>query len=687
METDVPGRIRNTKLARARALLPMFEAVVNSIHAVADAISAGFLQPGRGQIEVRLARRPSQGVLRPTGDDHPMIAEPIEHVTITDNGIGFNEANYRSFLTADSRQKVTLGGRGIGRFLWLVAFDHAEIDSVHLEAGETRRRKFSFINAEEAIQRANLEDATDAEAKTSVRLVGLRPHYQDSWPRQAALVGKRIIEHCLNYMVVGDCPRLILVDESNAEQIDLNALFETDVQAESASQTFGLRGRPFEIRHIRIAARHGVPHQIHFCANRRVVRTEALDKRLPNLEDHLSDPGGVRPFVYAGYVSGTYLDHTVAPDRTAFELPEEGTLAATEEISWPELLDGSAAQAAGFLSPFTQPVNEAKHERIRQFVHTRAPQYRRLLKHKAKAIDRIPSQITDDRLDVELYKIEQEYDAELRSQYQALLGAFDSDVSQDFDAHQKQFETFLEEWNEAGVSRLARHVVHRRATLSFLEASLRAKPDGRYALENAIHQIVFPLRATSDDIAPDQMNLWIIDERLAFHYYLASDKRLDQISEAVGVKSAARPDVIIFNNPSAFVVETDAAFGSIVLIEFKRPARDDYADDENPIAQIYDYIRDIKSGRSLDRHGRPISVSPKTPFFAFAVCDLTQTLRKQAENARLTLMPDAQGYVGFNDNLGVYIEVVSFNKLLADAKRRNAVLFDKLGMPTASAPL
>ena len=78
------------------------------------------------------------------------------------------------------------------------------------------------------------------------------------------------------------------------------------------------------------------------------------------------------------------------------------------------------------------------------------------------------------------------------------------------------------------------------------------------------------------------MNLWIIDERLSYHYYLASDKSFSQMKDAVEISSRDRPDIIIFNNPAAFV-DSSAPFHSIVLIEFKRPARNDFDNVENPI--------------------------------------------------------------------------------------------------------
>jgi hypothetical protein len=235
---------------------------------------------------------------------------------------------------------------------------------------------------------------------------------------------------------------------------------------------------------------------------------------------------------------------------------------------------------------------------------------------------------------------------------------------------------FLEQWNEVGISRLAEYVIHRRATLQLLERTLQARPDGRYALEAAVHQVIFPLRTTSDEVPADQMNLWIIDEKLAYHHYLASDRPLSSI-EPVRVDGQQRPDLVVFDRPVAFV-DRPSGHDAVTIIEFKRPVRDDYDDQHNPIAQVYDYVERIKHGTVVDRVGRPLTVAPATRFYAYVVCDLTPTLKKQARAAALTAMPDGQGFFGYNPEYATYIEVISFQKLLEDAKARNRILFDKL---------
>jgi hypothetical protein len=62
--------------------------------------------------------------------------------------------------------------------------------------------------------------------------------------------------------------------------------------------------------------------------------------------------------------------------------------------------------------------------------------------------------------------------------------------------------------------------------LEFLEKSLEVDPESaKYPLESVLHEIIYPMNAESSEVPYENQNLWIIDERLAFHEYLASDTR------------------------------------------------------------------------------------------------------------------------------------------------------------------
>src|ERR1700730_9225982 len=119
MEIDLIGRVSNTRLSASNCLLPLFEALINSIHAL----------EGRsdGVIDIFLERDTRQNAL----GDGPVL-EPVVGFRVVDNGVGFTEANFRSFNTTDSRQKAIAGGKGIGRLLWLKAFEGAEVTSTYV---------------------------------------------------------------------------------------------------------------------------------------------------------------------------------------------------------------------------------------------------------------------------------------------------------------------------------------------------------------------------------------------------------------------------------------------------------------------------------------------------------------------------------------------------------------------------
>lgn len=59
---------------------------------------------------------------------------------------------------------------------------------------------------------------------------------------------------------------------------------------------------------------------------------------------------------------------------------------------------------------------------------------------------------------------------------------------------------------------------------------------------------------------------------------------------------------------------------------------------------------------------------------------MTPQLREIAKIRGFTKFPDNMGYFWYNPNNKAYVELISFEKLLGDAKKRNLALFKKLGL-------
>lgn len=670
MMIDLRGKIGNTKLPYTNCLFPLFEAIINSVHAIQDRRKG---LNGGGRIDITIDRD-IQKTLSATS-----TLPEITGFTIVDDGVGFTERNFRSFLTSDSTYKQKRGGKGLGRMLWLKAFGRAEIESYYGESGKHWHRVFDFALSQQGIEKHSVTEVPSDAQRTTVRLVAYKKPYRREAPKTAAPIARRVIEHCLEFFALKTAPTITLHD-IGIEDINLNRLFEDEIHIATEQKHFSIGSLSFSILHVMVKATAETEHSLHFCADMRSVRSLKGEKLFANVETPLHNDG--QPFVYAGYVSSKYLDDRAINERTQFAIfdKDDSGFFSEQELAWRELVSATAKEADAFLEQFTAPVKERKIRRITEFVMEKATQYRALLKHKQDKIERIPAQITDEKLDIELYKIDQEYDAELRVRSVDLLANGDLRAAK-WAEHKKELEQFVEEWNEHGMAKLARHIVYRKATLRFLYARLKMQPEGEYSLEETMHEVIFPLKQTSDDLRADQMNLWILDEKLAYHYYLASEIPFRKM-EVIDVDSKHRPDILIFDRPFAFA-DSDEPFRSIIIVEFKRPERDDYRDDDpkrNPIVQVFDYVEKIRDGKAKDRHQNTINVGGNIPVYAYIVCDKTESLRRQARNSNLTVSPDGDGYFGYNREVGIYIEIMSYKKLLGDATRRNERFFDELGI-------
>jgi hypothetical protein len=660
VQIDLRGRVANTKLPFTKPLAPLFEAVVNSFYAIDELGTNG------GHIRVDVERDEKQPGLVEE------VRGPVESFVITDDGAGFTDENFRLFNTADSTAKRAQGAKGVGRFLWLKAFASVTVESTFAAKAGFQYRSFDFLLSEKGVENHKLEAAAAPQRQTLVRLEHLDPRFKAHCPKSLEVIGLKLIEHCLQYFTQPNCPQVVLSDRH--ESFVLNDLFAERISASARPQPFAVKNQDLTVLHLRLYSSDETRHTLRYCANRREVLEENLALAVPDLSRKLRDEDG-KTFVVSSYVSGAILDEAVNSERTGFVLPEPDPQLLPDEVTLADVRDGAVAQVRENLAPFLTAVAEEKQQQVHRYVETKAPQFRAVLKYHPETLGEIPAGLPEEKLDVELYRAQFRAQEDLRKRCERITAGSDSDLA-DPAVFRAEFDRTVEELNDFGKARLAEYIVHRKVALDLLERSLERTEEGRYNLEESVHRIIFPLRTTSDDIDFERQNLWVIDEKLCYHRYLASDKQLRTL-DPVETPGLERPDLIIFDAPFAFV-EEGPTFSAVVIVEFKRPVRDDFSGSNNPVAQVFEYVRKIRAGEALDRKGRPIPVSEGMPFYAYIVCDLTPSLRQQAEDYTLVKAPDGQGYFGFNHNLGVYVEVVSFHKLVRDAAARNRVLFDKL---------
>jgi hypothetical protein len=197
LKGDVVNRVRRLPkpTQASEALQPLFEAVSNALHAVEDAY--GDQYQARGRIIVTIKNLKSPDSL---------------NITIADNGIGFDARRYDAFCTTDTDHKISRGGKGIGRLLWLDAFEAASIDSFFLEDHHLRRRKFSFVLSQsDQITDETVENVSSEgmETGTTIILRGLRgTAYRTKFPIQPATLVKHFGSHFFADFILGKAPKL-----------------------------------------------------------------------------------------------------------------------------------------------------------------------------------------------------------------------------------------------------------------------------------------------------------------------------------------------------------------------------------------------------------------------------------------------------------------------------------------------
>lgn len=669
---DLRGRVGNTHLPDYKSLWPLFEAIVNSIQSLEDSDDTT-----DKTIEV-YAQRQEEYQITTVGkpDSKKVDVTPFETFAITDNGAGFGSANYESFRTADSSLKWKKGCKGIGRFLWLKAFEKVEISSTFFEDDKWQERRFAFdVNG--IAPDENVFETKETTSKTTITLRGFKSNYRDKTPLSLEALAKKIIEHCLVYFLFDSCPNIVIRDNLG-EQFWLNDYFDRVIRDSLHQDHFNIGEREFALYHIKMP--EGVTsHELHLCANKREVRSYALSKHLLNLQSRITDEDG-SAFYYAGFLSSSYLDNAVNSSRTNFNFENDGQIDFDQSLPEKELIDAANVYIISYLSGYIDEIAKQKAKRINDYVNHKQPKYRYLVAQRPSTIEAISPTVSDRELDVALYKELLQWDLEIKQSGEQLqedlsknlLSA--SEVKERYDQYYKQI-------NGLSKTSLAEYIIRRKVILDLLESSLQLTQDGKYASEDSVHSIICPMRYTSDDISFEEMNLWIIDERLAYHNFLASDKQMKSIP-VIDSASETRMDIAVFDEAMSFS-DKSTQFNSITIIEFKKPNRNDLKPDEkNPIHQVLRYVEDIKSGKKMRANGRPFGNVSNTAFYCYVIADLTDSLKEDAKFAGLHITSDGEGYFGHNPDPGAYIEVISFEKLLRDAKERNQVLFDKLFSPT-----
>lgn len=675
LNTSLKGRLRNTHLPLTNVQYPLFETVVNSIHSIDSILKQrknfSLLD---GNITIKILRKSQVTTYADLKPD-------IIGFEITDNGIGFNTDNFNSFQTLDSEYKIDLGCRGVGRLLWLKAFSKVSVRSVYEENGNVFTRTFDF-NTTNDIHNENFKVTPNSKIETSIKLIDIHKNYYKYLPKTAVTIARDLLEHCLWYFIRGGGAPEIYIEDSD-ERISLQKEYDSLMINASDSTTFKINSRTFEITHVKLKSSLQNKHNIIYSAADRVVKEESLQGKIPGLFGFLND--GSENFAYMCFLTSDYLTEKVTPERVGFNISEtiEG-LFADDEISFAEIRDNALKIITKYLDQYLTENKQIGIKRLTDFIDNKAPRYRPILGRLIESDKIVDPCISDKDLDLKLHTHLMTFEAQLLAEGHNLMIPDGIENKEDYS---KRIDDYLSKASDLKRSDLANYVAHRKVILDLLRNAIKRGTDGKYYKEEVLHKLIMPMQAISNELKFEDSNLWLVDERLAFHNFLASDKTLTSIP-ITNSDSTKEPDFIglsVYDNPLLVNDGDNLPLASITVIEIKRPMRNDAkaGEEKDPIEQALGYLKRVRIGRVMTDSGRLIPNSDDIPGFCYIICDITATIKDRCDFLDLRVTSDKLGYFGFHKTYNAYIEVISFDRLLNVATERNKAFFDKLGLPSS----
>ena len=665
---NIEGIVRDIN-GKTTYITPLVEAICNSIDAIGE--------KKNGTIDIVLKRDNQLSI----GDiDKTRGVGSIVSIDIIDNGKGFDKENRESFDTYKSGYKYKIGGKGFGRFMYLKYFNSVSIESIYKEGNVYRKRSFTFGHNSEIIENENDTVCENQKGSTGTILHLSAIKKNANLDKGLDVIARKLVEKILVFFGDKNLPIITLRENDDSNKIVLNHYVNSggdieliledkkiDISCKKNSIKYIFGVNVYKIYHSNLVSR------ICLTANNREVTDTAIHNYVPEFKETLfevTESGQPKNYSVLVCVVGKYLDENVSMERDSFEFSKESD--ALHDLSQSEIEREAALVAK---SCFLESMNERygeKRQKVVSYVNDSAPWHKTLLDDID--MESMPMGISDEELEMRFQKAKFEKEQKTRIAIKEIMSRQDNEESEE--NIEDQVNEVLKSVSETGKNDLAHYVCTRKKVLELFESLRRRDENGKAHLERELHNLIFPMISNDRQTEYDNHNLWLLDERLVFSQYIASDKVISKVEHD-------EPDLAVFFKKRMFYRNGGNIITSpVAIFEFKRPRRTNYPDDENPINQACRYARKILDGKyEMPDEAEPVKVdSTHTPVYIYIVCDIAPKIKEFADEASLTISPDEEGYFGYMPKFNAYVELKSYRKLVEDANMRNKIFFKKLGI-------
>ncbi len=668
------------------ALQPIFECFTNALEAIKikQVLNADL----KGEINIKI-----------NASETTVQSTEFNSLSMTDNGIGFNDDEFKRFNT----YKLTSKGfknLGSGRIQFVHYFDSTTIKSIFEQDGKFYEREFvvskreNFLKQNAIVKHRHCKESTATNTETTVSFSALLENSGIYNDLNEQTFKEKLLERYIHYFCYnkGKLPKITiefyvqseLKGESTISQVDIPDIDKTQpikLQYSRKSKT-GIEKtdntEDFTIDAFKISKNLLKENRLNL-----VSKGEIIEESDVSLES-LAEKDNVKGNKYLFLVSSNYIDVRDTNLRGVLNIPskdsfEKDLFANQEEI----LIEDIQEEVNKSINTMYPEIEEVKQKHQEGF--TKLKEMFLLDDETAKDIN---ISINDSETDIlkKFYEAEAKKEASVDASIKESIDNMDKldTRSPNYEEElQKEINKLVKAIPLQNKKTLTQYVARRKLVLDLLDKILGRKLLVQQQKENYDEALIHNLLFQKGSMNTETSDLWIINEDFIY-FKGSSEKQLSQLKidgEKVFKTSFSqeesryltslgenrkikRPDVLLFPEE-----------GKCIIIEFKAPhvnASDHLTQIDKYANLIRNYTEDKFQITTFYGYLLGESIEPR---------DVLGTVSRYEHSYQFDyLYRPAENVIGFDGrtNGSIYTEVLKYSTLLERARQRNKIFIEKL---------
>lgn len=667
------------------ALQPVFECFTNALEAIKIKQKSNENYQGNILIKINAVETTAEYT-------------KFKSLSIIDNGIGFNDEEFKRFNTFKQTDKG-FKNLGSGRIQYAHSFDTTNIKSIFEQEGKFFEREFvvskkdDFLTQNAIVKHIDCKETNKNQIGTTLTFSNLLGNSQVYDELTEEILKEKLIERYIHYFCYHKetLPEIKIEFYVQSELKGETIISKSDIpdidKTQSIKLQYSIKGKKgvekidktedFTIDAFKISNKILKNNKLNL-----VSKGEVIEESPVSLES-LAENDSIKGSKYLFLVSSDYIDSRDTNIRGVLNIPYKNTFEKDLFLEEEILIEDIQEEVNNTINLMYPEIEEIKKSHQEDF-----EKLKEMFLLDDEIIDEMSFSINDNENSIlkKIYEAEAKKTAKLDAEIKESmdnLDKLDTRSPNYAEELEKEINNIIKVIPIQNKKALTRYVARRKLVLDLFDKILARKLEvqqqkGNYD-EALIHNLLFQKGSTDTE----NSDLWIINEDFIY-FKGSSEKQLnkleidgervfkDKFSEeeerylnSLGEnRMIKRPDVLLFPEE-----------GKCIIIEFK-----------TPLVNVSEHLTQIDFYASLIRNYTEDKFQITT-FYGYLLGegieprDVIQRVTRYEYSYQFDyLYRPSERVVGFDGRTdgSIYTEVIKYSTLLKRAKQRNKIFIDKL---------